>query len=358
MSFEPTKPHKLAHLPPSINFETSNILKALIGSSKALGELRGYSPAMPNPMLLLSPAILQESVASSKIEAINTTVESAFQAQLFPEIKQKPSDIEVNRYSHAINWGYSNLKSVALSTRFILGIHKKLLAAQGGHYRKQQNKIVNNVTGEIIYTPPIASEIPELIGNWENFVNSLSDDLNPLLKCALAHYQFEAIHPFLDGNGRTGRIMMIFQLVNSTVLDWPILYISGYLDKNKAEYYNRLLSVTRDGAWEEYLLFMLKAFETQATKTQMTLFQIMSLYEEIKESVKKKHKNIYSSDLVGHLFSQPVTTPTELARNLSIHYTTASRYLTALKKTGILIDAQLGRNHLFYNDKLLKLLHD
>ena len=358
MSFDPLKPHKLTHLPPKINFETPGILKALIGSSKELGELKGYSPAMPNPMLLLSPAILQESVASSKIEAIYTTVESVLQAQLFPEINRKPSDIEVNRYSDAISWGYNNLKSVALSTRLILGIHKKLLAKQGGHYRKQQNKIINNVTEETIYTPPIASEIPELMGDLENFINNLSDDLNPLIKCALAHYQFEAIHPFLDGNGRTGRIMMIFQLVNSTVLDWPIFYISGYLDKNKAEYYNRLLSVTRDGAWEEYLLFMLKAFETQAKKTQMTLFNIMALYEEIKDSVKKKNRKIYSADLIDHLFSQPVTTPTELAKKLSIHYTTASRYLTALKETGILRDAHLGRNHIFYNDKLLKLLVD
>jgi Fic family protein len=307
-------------------------------------------------MLLVSPAIIQESVASSEIEAIHTTVLDVLEGDLFPEIEQKQAEKEVLRYRNAMNWGFKNLKPLTVSTRLILGIQSLLLSQSNQEYRKQQNKITNTKTRETIYTPPIASEIPRLIGNWENFVNNRTHELDPLVKSIICHYQFEAIHPFLDGNGRTGRILMILQLVNYEILSYPILYISAYLNDNRKEYYSLLREVSAQKKWSEYMLFMLRGFATQAKKTKETLIKIMDEHDRLKENCKTKMPAIYSADLIDHLFASPVTTPGRLAKMLDIHYSTASKYLHALKSQNILRDKKIGKYHVFYNPKLIDLL--
>jgi len=357
MEFTPTKPHKLQLLPPSIDFKDPKFTSALLKAQSALAELKGYSFAMPNPLLLLSPAILRESLASSEIENIHTTLIDVLQNQLFPEAEQRESDKEVLRYRDAVLWGFEQLDTVPFSTRLILGIQKKLLPKGRGAYRSTQNAIGNRATGEILYMPPLAADIQTLMQNWEQFVNNTNDDINPLLKAAVAHYQFEAIHPFDDGNGRTGRILIVLYLIQAGLLRWPILYISGYLERNRSTYYKLLRTVTQEGGWDDFILFILEGFHRQALETQETLLRIIHLFESLKKRLKEHHRKIYSADLVEVLFSYPVVTPVKLARELGIHYTTATRYLVALVKAGVLDEKKHGKYRLFINKDLLNMIN-
>jgi len=356
MSFSPIHPFDLNVLPPLKPIEGKEFHSALIKAHRELAELKGLNLGVPNPMLLLFPSILiQESVASSEIEAIHTTVEEVLQEELFPENERRESGKEVLRYREALMWGFQNLDTLGLSTRLIRGVQERLIG-EDGKYRRLQNGIKNKATGEIIYTPPIASSIERLMGNLENFMNSQDENLDPLLQCAIAHYQFEAIHPFGDGNGRTGRILMVLSLIKTEILNYPNLFISGYLIKHRSEYYDQLLAVTRDRSWNSYLQFMLQAFSRQAIRTKSILGKIMTGYFEYKELIAKEHKRIYSADLISHLFSSPFTTPTRMGSSMGIHYTTASSHLQELEKAGLLKSSKVGRHRIFANIKLLNSL--
>ena len=356
MLIDPARPHNLALLPPKTDFKSQVFADLITKARVELAELKGFSFSMPNPMLLLSPAIIKESVASSEIENINTTVIKVLQYQLFSEAEQTEPDKEVLRYKDAVISGFRNLKKYAVSTRLILDVQKKLMPTAYKGYRKQQNQIINNSTREVLYTPPLSSQIPDLMSNWEKYVNQPSRELDPLIRSAIAHYQFEAIHPFGDGNGRTGRILIVLQLVNEGVLSFPILYISGYINSNRSEYYKLLGEVTSKGNWNDYILFMLKGFHLQAMETKATLFKIMELFYDFKNAIKREHKKIYSADFVEVLFSYPIIVPAKLASELSIHRDTASKYLLQLAKVGLLEETKSGRYHLFINERLMKIL--
>ena len=346
----------LAKLPPAINFRDPDLLDLLIKAHTQLGELKGYSFSLPNPMLLLSPAILKESLASSEIENIHTTMIQVLEGQIFSEEERMKPDKEVLRYRDAIMWGYERLGTLNLSTRLTLGIQNQLLPGDSSGYRTLQNAIQNDKTKEILYTPPVQSEIPRFMGDLENFLNDPPQGADPLLVCILSHYQFEAIHPFNDGNGRTGRILMVLSLVKYKILSWPILYISGYINEHKTEYYKRLLEVTTLGNWTEYIKFMLVGFAEQASETKDLIFKIMKLYWDMKDEVKLKNKKIYSADLLEAIFSLPVISPVKLGELLGCHYTTASRHLKALESMGILKGSHVGRYQLYSNWKLLDLV--
>jgi len=357
MPYNTTYPFDLPLLPPKIDAFEADIARLLIEARCELAELNGYSHGMPNPMLLLSPAILRESVASSSIENINTTVAEVLQAQLFPEVERPESNKEVLRYREAVFEGYEMVKKLPVSLRVINRIHDTLTPDDSSGIRKVQNKIINTSSGEAIYTPPSASQIPNLLSNWVNFVNDETIGLDPLLKTAIAHYQFEAIHPFLDGNGRTGRILMVLMLSHYKILDLPILFISGYIDKNRSEYYRLLQEVTVCGNWKAYLIFMTRGFQEQGKNTKQLLFQVMDLFEKTKSTVREKHKKVYSSDLIECLFSYPIITPAKLAELIGVHRDTATRYLNALRDGSILQDAIVGKYHLFMNKKLLTIIN-
>lgn len=357
MSFNPIYPHDLALLPPKDSFDSKEITSLIIKARAELGELKGYAFAMPNPTLLLSPAIIKESLASSEIENINTTLIDVLNNQLFPEDEQQKPDKEVLRYRDAVFEGFTSLERHSLSTRTIQNVQSVLLPDKPKGFRQAQNGIKNTSTGRIVYTPPVSSKIPELMGNLETYINSGDNDLDPLIKCALMHYQFEAIHPFSDGNGRTGRILMVLHLVQSGVLAVPILYISGYINQHKSEYYRRLLEVTTAQKWEEYVTFMLNGFYLQAKETKDLLFKIMNSFFTLKRTLKANHKKIYSADLAEALCSFPVITPVKLGHELGIHYTTASRYLSELSKAGILAEKKYGKYHMFANKELVKIIH-
>lgn len=357
MAFNPEIPFSLRTLPPGkIDLANPAFTEYLIKARTELAELKGYSFAMPNPMLLLSTALLRESLASSEIENINTTMEEVLQQQLFPEVERRQPDKEVLHYKDALSWGFENLEKFSLSTRLILGIQKKLLPQNATGYRKQQNKIANSTTGEVLYTPPIASEIGTLMSNLENYFHDESS-IDPLIKCAISHYQFEAIHPFSDGNGRTGRILMVLYLIKENLLNLPVLYISGYINKNRKEYYRLLNAITSHGHWDQFILFMLKGFYAQAKFTKEALFEIMKLHHHFKEAIKKNHKKIYSSDLVDQIFSFPIITPAKLSKELGMHYVTATRHLNQLANSGLLSDVVQGKYHLYVNTQLMKILN-
>ncbi len=356
MKYNPEIPFNLPELPPEVEIKDGDFTNLLISASKEIGELNGSLSALPNPMLLLSPAVIKESLESSRIENINTTFEEVLQNQLFPEPERRQPDKEVLRYRDAIYWGFDNLKSLPISSRMVLGIHQKLLPDVETGYRKTQNKIVNSKTGEVLYTPPEANRIPALISNWEKYVNT-EKNIHPLLKTIIAHYQFEAVHPFGDGNGRAGRILMVLTLVQDNILGLPILYISDYINKNRPKYYELLRKVSIEGGWNEFITFMLNGFIIQAQETKQTFFNIMSYYNEFKEKLRIENRKIFSIELVDQLFTYPIITASELSRNLDIHYTTASRHLNTLVNMGFLKDRQAGKYHLFINHGLFEVFY-
>jgi len=363
MKFDPTRPFDLPLLPPELNFKHEQFVDVMLKTRTELGELNGFSYSLPNPLLLLSPAVIKESVASSNIENINTTMEEALQAQLFPEAEQKKPDKEVLQHRDAIMWGFENLKKIPISTRLTLGIQKKLLPDHAPGYRKTQNQIVNSGTGAVVYTPPPANELSRLLNNWERFVNNEEDGIDPLVKAAIAHYQFEAIHPFGDGNGRTGRILIVLQLIQQKLLSLPILYVSGYINKNRSEYYGLLQAVRTDAGlprqsrgWHDLIHYMLKGFHQQAKETKTTLLKIMELLEKTREHLKEKHRKIYTAELAEAIFALPIITPVNLGKKLDVNYRTASRYLAELAKGKVLHERYVGRYHLYANRPLLKLL--
>jgi Fic family protein len=356
MSFDPTYPHQLALLPPRAAMANQEFGNLLLNARVELAELKGACGQIPNPLLLMAPAIIRESVASSNIENINTTLVEVLQGQLFPEIEQHLPDKEVLRYREAMNWGVNNLEKYAISTRLITGIQARLIPDGNGQYRREQNQIANLARGESLYTPPIASDIPSLMGNWENFANADNDQLDPLIRASIAHYQFEAIHPFRDGNGRTGRILLVLQLIQAGLLQFPVLYISGYINQTRSDYYRNLLAVTKDQNWHAFIEYMLNGFFAKARETREDLQKIAKLFDEIKEQLRSENKRLYNAGLVEALFTFPVITPTKLASELNMHYTTTSKYLAQLTKMNVLKETTFGKYHLFANHKLLKIL--
>jgi Fic family protein len=329
----------------------------LLQARTELAELKGYSIALPNPMLLLSPAILKEAVDSSEIENINTTIERVLQQQLFPAAEQKIENKEVIRYKEAIIFGYTNLNKLSLGNRLIRDIHKNLLTERSHGYRKLQNHIENSVTKKIIYTPPPPNEINRLMTNWENYVHDTDTSIDPLIRCAIAHYQFEAIHPFNDGNGRVGRMLMVLYLVYKEVLHYPILFISGFITKNRSEYYKLLQGVNENKDWKPFIEYMLKAFCMQAQQTKAQLVKLMSMFYETKDKIKETCSEVYSSDLVELIFATPIITPVKLATQMGIHYTTATRYLKKLAEMGFLDNKKVGKYQLYVNKKLILMLN-
>jgi len=361
MPFHATYPFNLPLLPPHVSLDDTAITKAVLDARVKLAELNGLTFSLPNPFLLFSPAIIKESIASSEIENIHTTVLNVLESQLFPEDEQKKPDKEVLKYREAVLWGFEERKQIPISSRLITGIHKKLLPELLGSFRTTQNAIVDGRTKEIIYTPPLQKDIPVLMGNLENFIHqqlgSTMPDWDPLIRIAIAHYQFESIHPFNDGNGRTGRILMVLQLLEHRILSWPTLYISGYINRNKNQYYQHLRDITREEKWKEFVLFMLQGFAEQATETTLLALNIKNLFFAQKNELKTNFKKIYTTDLLEAFFAFPIITPIKLGHELGVHYGTASRYLTQLEKGGFLQGKWVGKYHFFANTKLLKLIH-
>lgn len=331
-------------------------LYQLIAEARAeLALLKGYAAGLPNPSLLISPAVIRESIASSAIENINTTVAEALQASVLNEKEPRKSDEEVLRYGTALRVGVrlTQAEGVPLSSRVICAVHEALLP-HGGQYKRVPNKIENSATGEIMYTPPGPEHVQELIWDWEAYVNTPPPGQDPLVRCALAHYQFEAIHPFGDGNGRTGRILLVLQLLQDGLLDTPILFLSGYINRNKAAYYQALRGVSQTGDWQAYLTYLLTAVRIQAIQTTELIKNLNQLHEET--VVRVRHLGFRSPlELVRTLFAYPVITPSLLSRELQLHWQTAAKWLEKLRPE-LLTDRTVGKHHLYFFQALIELL--
>ena len=344
------------NLPLDIDIETKAILKKSILANKALAKLNGVAKIIPNQAILINSLILQEAKDSSEIENIITTHDELYQSSLdISNISHATK--EVQSYSRALLKGFDLVKETSLLlTRHIVDIQQELEGNVAGIRKQAGTVLKNQATGEVIHTPPQEeSTIRKLLDNLEQYINT-NDGIDPLIKMAIIHYQFETIHPFYDGNGRTGRIINILYLVLNELLDLPILYLSSYIIKHKADYYRLLQEVRTKGSWEEWIIYMLEGIEQTATKQVQLINDIKELMDNTKEKLKAELPKIYSKDLLEVLFIHPYTKIDMLVDNLELHRDTASKHLKAMEKIGILNSVQIKNTRFYVNVKLFELL--
>lgn len=343
--------------PPRAKIETVKVLRQLVKSSVALAELKGLALTLPNPSILLNAVILKEARASSEIENVITTQDKLYQALSTKGVEPDPATKEVLRYREAALYGLHFIREKGfLSTNAILGIQKILEENNAGIRKLPGTALRNAASNKVIYTPPDEHEtILELMRNLEHYLNE-QDDVSPLIRMAIQHYQFESIHPFYDGNGRTGRIINILHLVLHGLLESPILYLSNYIIHNKKDYYRLLQEVRTRGAWEDWILFMLKGVEETASETNMQIKAIHKLFLSTQKKIQEGAPKAYHKELLEILFEHPYCRIEMLTNRLSISRITASKYLRQLETLGVLKSRQVWKETLYINTKLFELL--
>ena len=342
-------PHKL---PLKKEIETKSILKKSILANRALAKLNGVSKIIPNSNILINSLALQEAKDSSEIENIITTHDELYKADL--DIKNiSHATKEVQNYKNALLKGFELVKkNKLLLKRDIVQIQKELEQNDAGIRRQSGTNLKNAKTGEVIFTPPQTYEdIEKLLINLEQYINE-PNDIDPLISMAIIHYQFETIHPFYDGNGRTGRIINILYLILNDLLDIPILYLSNYIIKNKSDYYRLLQEVRIEDNWEEWIIYMLDGVEKTSLETISLVNDISALMNQTKQDIKEKLPKIYSKDLVEILFHHPYTKIDFLVDGVGLHRETASKYLKEIESIGILKSIKIGRAKYFINVEL------
>ena len=360
MKFEREKPYNdLPLLPPKVELENKAILKKAISAGRALAELKGLGKTIPNQALLVDSLILQEAKASSEIENIITTNDALFKAFTAKTSKVDSATKEVLRYREALWQGFHILKKrPILSTNLFLNIVQIIKKNQAGIRSIPGTAIMNDTTGDVIYTPPEGeSIIRNKLKNLEDYIHAVDDDVDPLIKLAIIHYQFEAIHPFSDGNGRTGRIINILYLVLKNLLNLPVLYLSKAIIENKKDYYHFLLGVTEKEEWEPWLFYVLEAMEETAIFTCERILNICNLMQETMEKARKElPSRVYSKELIELLFRQPYTKGQFLVDAGIAKRQTAAEYLKELGKIGLLKAWKIGKETLYLKKNLYDLL--
>ncbi len=338
-------------------FETTAILKKTASAGRLLAELKGVSASIPNQSILINTLALQEAKDSSEIEGIVTTQDELFREDLFPELGGTGAAKEVRHYVQALGVGFNLVQSQGLLTsRHILDIQAVLKQSTAG-YRKLPGTALKNTLGETVYMPPQdPAVILDLMADLERFINDPDVfDADPLIKMALLHHQFESIHPFYDGNGRTGRILNVLYLVQQGLLDIPILYLSRFLVRTKPEYYRLLQGVREHDGWEEWTLYMLTAVEETARQTIEIVSGIQDAQTDYKHRIRSGYK-FYSQDLINNLFMHPYTKIEFVEQGVAVSRLTASKYLEALTAGGFLEKRRLGRSNYYINTALYRLL--
>jgi Fic family protein len=338
-------------------FETPAILKKLASASRRLAELKGAAGSIPRQSILINTLSMQEAKDSSEIENIVTTHDELFQDDLSPGSSLSPAAKEVLRYRQALGTGFQAVSQNGLLTmNHILEVQAQLEENNAG-FRKVPGTALKDGAGRVVYTPPQdAHEIVSLMTDLERFINDASlFDADPLIKMALIHHQFESIHPFYDGNGRTGRILNVLYLVKEGLLDIPILYLSRYIVRHKADYYRLLQSVRADDTWEDWVLYVLSAVEETSAQAVRTIQQIKIALMDYKHRIRAGHK-FYSQDLINNLFTHPYTKIEFIERDLKVSRLTATRYLEALTEAGFLEKRRIGKWNYFINPTLTTIL--
>lgn len=360
MSWHADTPYNQLPLLPPINehIETLAILRACIKARAALAELKQAGELLPNQGLLINLLPLLEAKDSSEIENIVTTTDKLFQFA-DDEHNADPATKEALRYRTALREGFTDLKRRPLCTNTAIEVCSVLKGSRMEIRRTSGTTIGNQDTGETVYTPPVGERaIRDLLSNWEQFIHA-EDELDPLIKMAISHYQFEAIHPFFDGNGRTGRILNVLYLINTELLTLPILYLSRYIVQNKADYYRLLNEVTSAGSWEEWILYVLKGVEQTSRWTHQKIIAIRELMENTAAYIKQELPKIYSHELVQVLFEQPYCRISNLTDKNIVQRQTASNYLKQLADIGVVTEVTTGKEKLFVHTKLMRLMaHD
>lgn len=338
-------------------FDTPAILKKLASSSRQLAELKGLTASIPNQGILINTLGLQEAKDSSEIENIVTTHDELFKDDVHPQAFANPAAKEVLRYRQALRFGFEQVRATGLLTaNHVVGIQGELERNHAG-FRKLPGTALKDGSGQTVYTPPQdPAEIVALMSGLERFMN---DDamfpVDPLIKMALIHHQFESIHPFYDGNGRTGRIINVLYLVKEGLLDIPVLYLSRHIVQHKADYYRLLQTVRDDDTWEDWVLYMLQAVETTARQTVTTVQAIKTALFDYKHRIRDGHR-FYSQDLINNLFTHPYTKIDFVQRDLQVSRLTATKYLEALVDGGFLAKQKVGRSNYYVNVALNSIL--
>lgn len=355
-TWEATEPYNaLPLLPPDQDIESKDILRQCIGARAALAELKRAADLIPNQSMLINTLPLMEAQASSEIENIVTTTDHLFRHVQLTDSEPDPATKEALQYRTALFAGFQALRDRPLCTQTAELVCSEI---------KGRMMSVRQTTGtalrsgaHIIYTPPVGEAlIRDKLANWEQFIHG--EEIDPLIVMAVAHYQFEAIHPFADGNGRTGRILNSLLLIEKGLLSLPILYLSRYIIANKADYYRLLLEVTRDGHWEAWIRYILRGVEETALWTTAKIEVIRLLSEHTREYVQTALPAIYSRELLDLVFSQPYTRIGNVEQAGIAKRQTAAKYLKALAEIGVLQEISVGREKLFTHPKLLQLLRE
>ncbi|GAK46548.1 cell filamentation cAMP-inducing protein Fic [Tepidicaulis marinus] len=353
--------YKIPDLPPAAELETVAVLKALAKAGRALAELKGRAATIPNQGILIDTLSLQEAKASSEIENIVTTQDELFQAELFPEGPDSPAAKEVARYRDALKLGFDRLyESGLITNKTLIDIFQLLKGHQGGFRTGPGTALKNEATGETVYVPPQeAQEIISLMAALERFIHE--DEaclLDPLIKMALIHHQFESIHPFPDGNGRIGRILNVLYLTRSGLLDIPVLYLSRHITGTKGDYYRLLQAVRDEGAWEAWVLYMLEAVAETAKTTLELVEGIRGQMAAVKHRMRGELPKLYSQDLLNNLFRHPYTRIEFVMNDLHVTRQTAAKYLDTLADKGFVEKHQAGRSNYYINTALVRLFLD
>jgi len=354
--WRPDRPwNELPKLSPAVDLETRAVLKQCVAARAALAELKQAAALIPNPAILINTLPLLEARASSEIENIVTTADKLFR-YLQADAGADPATREALRYRRALLEGAKALKARPLATRTAEIVCTQIKGIEMTVRRVPGTALAKGGGDEVVYTPPEGeSLLRELLANWERFLHE-ERDLDPLIRMAAAHYQFEAIHPFTDGNGRTGRVLNSLFLVEEGLLPLPILYLSRYIIARKADYYRLLLAVTREDAWEPWLLYMLRGVEQTAAWTTGRIGAVRKLAAETAGQVRARLPKIYTRELVDAVFEQPYCRIANLVDGGIAGRQAASRYLKALVGLGVLREQVFGREKLFVNAKLMNLL--
>jgi Fic family protein len=346
-------------LPNLGDIETKAVLKKLAKAHQALAELKGVAASMANQNILISTLSLQEAKDSSEIENIITTHDDLYRSDSINQFFVSLSAKEVHNYAAALRAGFERVKKTGLLTcNSILEIQAGIEENNAG-FRKLPGTALKNNQGETVYAPPQhPNEILSLMDNLELFISTPDlSDWDSLTKMAVIHHQFESIHPFYDGDGRTGRVINILYLVHQGLLDTPVLYLSRYINQFKTDYYRLLQAVRDTGNWEEWLLFMLEGIVQTAIETTSLVVQINALMQQVKHQIRTELPKIYSQDLVNNLFRHPYTKIDFLMTELMVHRNTAAKYLDELVRIGLLSRHKLGKDNYYLNDSLFSLLH-
>ena len=360
MKLTPT--YDIPNLPPPRELETIAVLRAAGTAHRHLAELKGRASSIPNPGILIDTLFLQEAKASSEIENIVTTHDELFQTALFPENPASPAAKEVARYRDALALGFERVgkQDGLISNNTIIAMFQILKRTDGGFRNTPGTALKNEASGKLVYIPPQDGRIvTEQMGLLEKYINDdAMCDLDPLIKMAVIHHQFESIHPFPDGNGRLGRIINVLYLTRQRLLDIPILYLSRYITSHKAEYYRLLQEVREAGNWEGWLLYMLGAVAETSVQTLATVEQIRNLMASYKRRIRTEHRKIYSQDLLNTLFRYPYTRIELVQRDMEVTRQTAAKWLDQLCEGGLLSKHKFGKNNYYINDPLAALFLD